>query len=283
MNAVFLSVVEIEQYFMTSTLENNFMQWSVVNTLFQEKMDHHNEEDGSRNTKNWTRAGSHDQFLAWCSWSSDQNLVSERRQHALLVKNFAWIKFVMDSNNNDTEVPEDQSEEPALQLDVKDFAYRSKEKAKPQKKGTSPGWLFTKDIPIDERIDIEPGNYSTCIRSFEESDSSSSSFSASTSRRGWSGSSLQNKIFRVNFQKFLIDLTIDGKHAWQQEEEQKGDIKCRIDDSGTIVCFRSLQGHSGRNLIDPSMQDNVVIHGGFSIIFTTLDVYSIFALLSTMD
>ena len=31
------------------------------------------------------------------------------------------------------------------------------------------------------------------------------------------------KIFRVNFHKFRIGLTMDGKHAWQQEEEQKYD------------------------------------------------------------
>ena len=35
------------------------------------------------------------------------------------------------------------------------------------------------------------------------------------------------------------------------------------DVSGTIVYFRALQGHSGRNLIDPSLQDNVVIQSGF--------------------
>ena len=35
-------------------------------------------------------------------------------------------------------------------------------------------------------------------------------------------------IFRVNRQKFLIGLTIDGKHAWQQEEEQKGDISTAL-------------------------------------------------------
>ena len=35
------------------------------------------------------------------------------------------------------------------------------------------------------------------------------------------------------------------------------------DDSGTIVYFRALQGHSGRNLIDPLLQDNVVIQRGF--------------------
>ena len=43
-------------------------------------------------------------------------------------------KFVMDSNNNDTEIPEDLPEEQALQLDAKDFACRSKAKAKPQRR-----------------------------------------------------------------------------------------------------------------------------------------------------
>ena len=36
-----------------------------------------------------------------------------------------------------------------------------------------------------------------------------------------------------------------------------------INDSGIIVYFRALQGHSGSNLIDPSLQDNVVIQSGF--------------------
>ena len=35
------------------------------------------------------------------------------------------------------------------------------------------------------------------------------------------------------------------------------------DVSGTIVHLRALQGHSGRNLIDPSLQDNVVIPSNF--------------------
>ena len=30
-------------------------------------------------------------------------------------------------------------------------------------------------------------------------------------------------IFRINFHKYFIGLTIDGQHAWQQEEEQKRD------------------------------------------------------------
>ena len=35
------------------------------------------------------------------------------------------------------------------------------------------------------------------------------------------------------------------------------------DSPGTIVYFRALQGHSGRNLIDPSLQDRVVIQSNF--------------------
>ena len=46
-----------------------------------------------------------------------------------------------------------------------------------------------------------------------------------------------------------------------------GGVKRRFqyctDDSGTTVYFRALQGHSGRNLIDASLQDNVVIQSGF--------------------
>ena len=49
MDAGFLNVVEIGQYVMTKTLHNfyNFMQWPVVNTLFQEK-EHHNQKDASK-------------------------------------------------------------------------------------------------------------------------------------------------------------------------------------------------------------------------------------------
>ena len=45
-------------------------------------------------------------------------------------------KFVIDSNNNDTEVPEDLPEEQALQLKVKDFACSIKGKSTTTKKRT---------------------------------------------------------------------------------------------------------------------------------------------------
>ena len=72
------------------------------------------------------------------------------------------------------------------------------------------------------------------------------------------------KIFRVSSHKFFIGLTIDGKHAWQQEEEeQKYDSSTAAMIQEQLFISRALQGHSGRNLIDLSLQDNVVIQSGF--------------------
>ena len=69
-------------------------------------------------------------------------------------------KFVMNLNNNEQEIPEVQLEEYALKLDAKDFACRSKAKAKPQRReptGSSP-----RTVPIEKRTwtDVEPGKYS---------------------------------------------------------------------------------------------------------------------------
>ena len=46
-------------------------------------------------------------------------------------------------------------------------------------------------------------------------------------------------------------------------------------DSGIIIYFRALQGHSGRNLIDPSLQDNVVIQSNFFQVGCSFNLHSI--------
>ena len=55
---------------------------------------------------------------------------------------------------------------------------------------------------------------------------------------------------------------IVGKLVWQQEEVRKRRYQYCSDESGTILYLRALQGHSGSNLIDPTLQDNVVIGSG---------------------
>ena len=53
----------------------------------------------------------------------------------------------MDLKNNDTEIPEDQLEDKALQLDAKDFLSQAKAKAKPQRR--EPTGSSSKIIPME--------------------------------------------------------------------------------------------------------------------------------------
>ena len=66
----------------------------------------------------------------------------------------------MDSNNNDTEVPVDQPEKQALQLNVKDFACRSKAQAKPKRREFAGSSRRIVHMERRNWIDIEPGKHS---------------------------------------------------------------------------------------------------------------------------
>ena len=99
----------------------------------------------------------------------------------------------MDSNNNDREIPEDQPEEQALQSNVKDFACQSKAKAKPQRR--EPAGYSPSIIPMNARnwIDIEPGKHSLSANEVSKKVIHLLRHSQqSTTRRGWSGSFLEN-------------------------------------------------------------------------------------------
>ena len=110
------------------------------------------------------------------------------------------LEFLMDKFNlrwirtTKTEVPGYLLEEQALHLKVKDFACRSKGKAKPQRRKLA--GCSSSIIPMKERkwIDIEPreSSLSLSVRGFEESNSFSSTFSESTTRRRRSSSILEN-------------------------------------------------------------------------------------------
>ena len=161
-----------------------------------------------------------------------------RRTQALLTKTtltlsleflMDHIDFVMDLNNNDTDVPEDQLEEHVLQLSAKDFACRSKAKAKPQRKelaASSPRIIHgKKEIGsiLNQGNILSPSTrfrrkwfiFFVIVNKYIEEDGAVQFWRI-------------EGIFRVNFHKFHMSLTIDGKHVWQQEEERKGDISIAL-------------------------------------------------------
>ena len=117
---------------------DNFVQWLVVNTLFPEMMNHHNQEDGFKETRDIGPVlevttsymyGKHGIEIRIWSLSKDNSQSWVRSSHGT-------HKYVIDSNYNNTEVPEDLPEEQASQSSVKIIAARSKAKSKPQKRET---------------------------------------------------------------------------------------------------------------------------------------------------
>ena len=208
----------------TLVIWHNSIQWLVVNTPFREKIHHHNQQDGSKGIPKLDPYWKLQPVACMVNTELRSDLLSLNKDntHSWVRISHGSNKCVMDLNNNDTEIPEDQLEEHALQLDAKDFVGRSRAKAKPQRR--EPAGSSSRIVPM-ERRNWTRETFSLRVWGFEESDSSSSSFTESTSRRWWSGSFLEDKrkIFRIYSHNLFIGLTIDGKHVWQQEEEQKGD------------------------------------------------------------
>ena len=54
-----------------------------------------------------------------------------------------------------------------------------------------------------------------------------------------------------------IDLMMYGRARWHEAEGTRKDYNCTDSSGQEILYLRALQGHSGRNLIDPSLQNNI--------------------------
>ena len=186
-------------------------------------------------------------------------------------KSHSWVrishglnKVVTNLNNNEQETSEVQFEEYALRLNASDFAFRSKAKAKPQRR--TPASSKTRTVPIGKRTwtDVEPGEYS--ISDYEVSKQLSTLL-----RHGHLPREEYGAIDFWRLQDYLRNHFVQSQHwsneMWKSTMAKGGgnqkNIQYCTDSSGTILYLRALQGHSGRSLIDPLLQDNVVIQHGF--------------------
>ena len=174
-------------------------------------------------------------------------------------------RFVMNLNNNETEIPEVQLEEYAIKLDAKDFACRSKAKAKPQRRelaGSSP-----RTVPIGKRTwtDVEPGECS--FSDFEVSKKVMLLLRHSQHVHREEDGAVHFWRIKENLQNQFPHSPHWSDGEWKVCLAGGGGDKRKFqycnDASGTIIYFRALLGHSGRNIIDPSLQDNVIIQSNF--------------------
>ena len=264
MDAEFLSVVEIGQYFMTKDTGEQFF----AKACREYNVPRH---DGSSQPKGWIQGnsriglvlevttnclyGKHGIEIRIWSLSEDNSQSWVRVSHGS-------NKFVIDSNNN-TEIPEDQPEEQASQLKLKDFAYRSKAKAKPQRREFVD---LPSIIPMNERkwIDIEPRD---SLLAYEISKKVIHLHRHSQQVQREEDGAVHFWRIKDNIQSQFLQIPNWSDNRWKAYLAARGGTKRRYqyctDDSGTIVYLRALQGHSRRSLIDPSLQDNVIIQIGF--------------------
>ena len=242
------------------------MRRLVVNTLFQEVTNHHNQKDGFRETRKldpyWKLRPV--VYMANTELRSEFGLWVKTTLNPGSEFSHGSNKFVIHSNNNNTEVSDDLPEEQASQLKVKDFACRSKAKAKPQRREPVDSPSI---IPMNARkwINIEPGNSS--LSAFEISKKVIHLLRHSQTVQREEDGAVQFWRIKNYLQNQFLQTTYWSDDRWKVCLAAGGGEKRRYqyctDISGTIVYFRALQGHSGRNLIDPSLQDNVVIQSGF--------------------
>ena len=113
-------------------------------------------------------------------------------------------------------------------------------------------------------IDIEPKNtLSLCVRSFEEV---IHLLRHSQKVHREEDGAVHFWRIKENLQNPFPQSIHWSDDRWKACLAAAGGAKKRFqhcnDDSGMFISFRVLQGHSGRNLIDPSLQDNVVIPSG---------------------
>ena len=175
-------------------------------------------------------------------------------------------KLVTDLNNkeqddNEQEISEMQFEDFALKTNVLAFASRSKAKAKPQRRMSVSS--STRTLLISERswTDIEPENYSSIDYPV----------SKQLSTLLFHGDLLREEDGAIEFWRLRDDLRNDFLHSqhwsdvkcgvqWQEAEEARKDFNIVLTrQDKKFFISRALQGHSGRNSIDPELQDNVLI------------------------
>ena len=152
-----------------------------------------------------------------------------------------------------------------MKTNVFAFAIRSKAKAKTRRPTSA--CSSTRNLPTGERTwtDIEPEDYSPIAYPVSKRLST-------LLRHGHLPREGDGAIEFWRLKDYLRNDFQNSQHwsdeVWKSKMERGGGNKKRFqyctDPSGQeILCLRALQGHSGRDLIDPSLQDNVLIPNDF--------------------
>ena len=167
---------------------------------------------------------------------------------------------MIDSIVDNTKIPADPLEEQIPQTSTSVVTASSKAKALPQPRelaGT------TATIPIHQRrwIDIEPSKQD--LDSYDLSKKVINLLRHNQTLQREEDGAIEFCKIKFHLRNHHSQIQNWSDDRWKASLAAGGGSKRRYqycsDNLGTIIYLRARQGHSGRNLIDPSLQDNVII------------------------
>ena len=188
--------------------------------------------------------------------------VNQDDSHSWVRISYGTVKYVNDSIEDNTENPVDSQEEENVQTSSSVVPARSKAKAKPQPREST--GMTT--IPLRERkwIDIEPSKQD--LESYDLSKKVINLLRHNQKLHREEDGAIQFYKIKFHLRDHHSQIQNWSDDRWKACLAAGGGSKRRYqycsDNLGTILYLRALQGHSGSNLIDPTLQDNVLIGTG---------------------
>ena len=275
-DAGFLTTVDVGQYFMTKDTEE-FSQFTESVACREYTLPR---DEKLSDPKGWIRGNTKigPELEGTKSYPNGQYGVKIQIESVNKDNYHSWVRISHGSNklvtdlidkeydDNEQETSETKPEEFTLKTHVLAFASRSKAKAKPRR--STFVCSSTRTVPTSERswTDIEPETYSSIAYPVSKR-------LTTLLRHGHLPREEDGAIEFWRLKEYLRNEFENSRYwsdeMWKSTMTRGGGNKkrfqyCTDSSEQEILYLRALQGHSRRNLIDPSLQDNVLIPDTFS-------------------
>ena len=262
--AGFMSVVEVGQYFVTRNA-SEFLHTVACREYTLPR------DDQASQPKGWIRGNTRIGPILEVTTSFQHfkfgvevriQSVNEDNSHSWVRISYGTVRYVNNYIKYDTQNFADPQEEEDVPTSSGVVAARSKAKAKPQPREST----GTTTIPLSERvwIDIEPSKPD--LESYNLSKKVINLLRHNQKLHREQDGAIQFYKIKFHLRDYHLPIQNWSDDRWLACLAAGGGSKRRYqycsDYLGSIIYLRALQGHSGDNLIDLALQDNVLIGPG---------------------
>ena len=263
--AGFMRVVEVGQYLVTKNTGSLKQFRSVACREYTLPRD-----DPASQAKGWIQGnmrigpvfGSHDQFFQHFKYGIEIRMwsVNQDNSHSWVRISYGTVKYVIDSIEEEIQKFLQIHKKSKLHKQARVWlqpGQRQKQNHNRVLVGT------TATIPIHERrwIDIEPSEQN--LASYDLSKKVINLLRHNQTLQREDDGAIEFYKIKFYLRNHHSQIQVWSDDRWKACLAARRGSKRRYqycsDNSGTILYLRALQGHSGSNLIDPKLQDNVVI------------------------